>query len=174
MKKCPDMKISYELKQEDFLEALLAHRNRNKLFKWARRIFIAIACLLLAVTLLSLFIRPSRETLMADIPFFVVVGFWIILVWALPRWTASKQFRGQPSAQGPRALSLDETGAHWKWSGGSADVEWKNFVRSIESENLILLYTSPVFFNVFPKRVLSTEELNSVRKMIEHNIPNRK
>ncbi len=167
---CDMMKISYELRQEDFLEAIISHRNRKKLVKWARRIFIAMAGLLMAVALLSLLMKPSAEGLMADMPFFLVIGFWIVILLALPRWAARKQFLGQPSAQGPRVLSMTETGVHWTWNGGAADVYWKNFVRSVESENLILLYTSPVCFNILPKRVLTGDELSGVRQMIEQNI----
>jgi hypothetical protein len=167
---CDVMKISYELRQEDFLEAMIAHRNRKKLVKWARRILIAMGGVLMAAVLLSLLIKPSTEGLIADMPFFLVVGFWIVILWALPRWSARKQFSGQPSVQGPRVLSIEKTGMHWIWNGGSADAEWRNFVRSVESENLILLYTSPACFNILPKRVLTEEELSGLRQMIEQNI----
>ena len=164
------MKITYELRQEDFLEAFAAHRKSKTFAKWATRIFIAMAGLVTAVVLVSLLVRPSAETLIADIPFFIVVAIWIVMLWALPRWAARKQFRGQPSAKGSRTLTLDEAGVHWNWDGGSAYTEWKNYVRSVESDNLILLYTSPVSFNIVPKRALTAEELNGMRGTIEQNI----
>jgi len=88
------MKIAFELRQEDFLEVLAAHRNSKTFANWARRIFIAMAGLFTTVGLFNLFVQRSTEALMAGIPFFVVV-VWVIL-WAFPRWTARQQFMGRP------------------------------------------------------------------------------
>jgi hypothetical protein len=68
------MKIAYELRQEDFAEAVAAHRNSKVFTKWARRIFTMMAGLLTALVLLNLFVQRSAEVLIADIPFFVVVA----------------------------------------------------------------------------------------------------
>jgi len=168
------MTITYELRQEDFYKAFAAHRNSKTFSKWARRIILAMAGLITAVVLIGLLIRPSAEALIADMPFFIVMTFWVVMLLVLPRWNARKQFIGQPAAKGARTLTMDQTGVHWRWDGGSADVEWKNFIRSVESESLILLYTSPACFNVVPKRSLSAEELNSVRATIQQNIPVQK
>src|SRR5262252_3160670 len=125
------MKITYELRQEDFLRALAAHRNGKTFARWAKRIFIALVGLLSAIVLLNLFVQRSVETLIANLPFFVVVAVWSVILCSLPRWTARKQFMGQPSAKGSRILTMDETGIQWSWNGGSADVEWKNYVRFV-------------------------------------------
>ena len=49
-------------------------------------------------------------------------------------------------------MTLDESGIHWRWTTGQADVEWTNFIRFLESKTVFLLYTSPACFNVVPKR----------------------
>jgi hypothetical protein len=85
-------------------------------------------------------------------------------------WTMRRQFRKQPGAHGPRKVLLDSSGAHWRWNGGSADVEWKNYIRSVEGRNQILFYTSPACFNIVPKRALETEQLSEVREMLKQNI----
>jgi len=63
------------------------------------------------------------------LPLFGLVVFWFLILWAWPRWTMKQQFRKQPGAQGPRTVTFDADGVHWRWDGGSADVAWKNYIR---------------------------------------------
>lgn len=65
---------------------------------------------------------------------------------------------------------LDTDGTHWRWDGGSSDVEWKSYVRWIETKNEILLYTSPVLFNIVPKRALTSEQLSQLRTLLTQSI----
>ena len=85
-------------------------------------------------------------------------------------WSARRQFLRQPGARGPRTVLFDDIGAHWRWNGGSSDVEWKNYVRSVEGKNHILLYTSPACFNIVPKRALGKEDLVSVLALLKQRI----
>ena len=95
---------------------------------------------------------------------------WIVLLWVLPRWNMRRQFRKQPGAHGARTLLLDSAGTHWHWNGGSSDIEWKNYIRWVEGQNQILLYTSPACFNILPKRTLETQQLDEVRGLLTQNI----
>jgi len=65
---------------------------------------------------------------------------------------------------------LDSSGAHRRWNGGSADVEWRNYIRSVEGKNQILFYTSPACFNILPKRALAVEQLSELRELLKQNI----
>lgn len=164
------MKISYELRQQDFVDAFAAHRNSKPFTRYTRRALIVLAGLVLALLLVNILLQRSSESLTAAIPVFVVFAFWSAMMWALPRWAARKQFRGQPRAQGPRTLELGQSGTHCQWNGGAMDMEWKNYVRFAEDENVFLLYTSPVTFNIVPKRSFTTDELNRIREIIQQNI----
>ncbi len=108
------------------------------------------------------------------LPFFVLVVIWIGVLWVLPWWMMRRQFSGQPGAHGPRTLTLDATGAHWRWDGGSSDVEWKNYIRSVEGKNQILFYTSPACFNIVPKRAIAAGQLGELRSLLSQNIQTRK
>src|SRR5215467_14449880 len=66
--------------------------------------------------------------------FIGLILLWVGLLWGLPRWNARKQFLKQPGAQGPRSVLFDGSGVHWRWNGGSSDIEWKNYVRSLEGK----------------------------------------
>jgi hypothetical protein len=104
-------------------------------------------------------------------PLFALSIVWAAIVWGHPRWNARRQFLKQPGVHGPRKVSLDATGVHWRWNGGSSDIDWKNYVRSLEGKNQFLLYTSPACFNIIPKRALEPGRLNEVRALLNQNIP---
>jgi hypothetical protein len=65
---------------------------------------------------------------------------------------------------------LDASGAHWRWNGGSADGEWRNYTRSIEGAHQILFYTSPSCFNILPKQALNPDQLAELRALLAQNI----
>jgi hypothetical protein len=164
------MQIKYELTQTDFTEAYTVHRNSRWLSKWARRLFIWIAGLGTAIIILGFLVRPSWEQAKALVPFLVLVTIWIAVLWFLPRRMMRRQFLKQPGAHGLRTLTLDDTGAHWRWNGGSSDVEWKNYIRSAEGKNQILFYTSPACFNILPKRAIEGDRLSELRTLLHQNI----
>ena len=168
------MQITYELIQRDFTEAYITHRNGRAFSRWSRRIFIWIMVLMAAVVLFESVMRPSPETAKNLVPLLVLIMMWVGILWVLPWWTMWRQFLQQPGAHGPRTVALDDVGAHWKWNGGSSDVEWKNYIRSVEGKNRILFYTSPACFNILPKRALSPEQLNELRETLKSSISTRK
>jgi len=168
------MQITYELTKQDFTEAYSAHRDRNPLSKWSRTLFIWIAGLFSGVVFLGFLFKPSTQVAKNLMPFFGLVIMWIAILWLLPRWTIGRQFVKQPGAHGTRALLLDASGALWRWNGGSSDVEWKNYIRSVEGKNQILFYTSPACFNILPKRAIATEQLAEIRNLLQQNIQTHK
>jgi len=164
------MEIHYELTKPDFTEAYTAHHNRSTVSKWARRLFIGILVAVVALVFLGFLVKPSAKAAKDLVPFFGIVAMWIVVLWFFPRWMMGRQFTKQPGAQGLRTLMLDARGAHWKWNGGSSDVEWKNYIRSVEGKGQILMYTSPACFNILPKRAVGDEQLLQLRNLLQQNI----
>jgi hypothetical protein len=164
------VQITYELTQKDFTESYVAHRNRSALKKWSRQIFLWILCLFTAFILFGFLVKPSAEAARNLMPFFMVVFLWLGILWALPRWNMRRQFSKQPGAHGPRTVLLDASGVHWRWNGGSSDVEWKNYIQWTEGKNQFLFYTSPACFNILPKRTLGPEQLSEIREVLKQNI----
>jgi hypothetical protein len=160
------MEVTYELTQRDFFDSLIAHRNGSTLRKWSFRLLVAVAVLVAGAGLLAMALVPNAQTLSTFAPLFGLAVLWIGLPWAAPWWAARKQFSKQPGAQGPRTLLIDPVGVHWRWSGGSSDVEWKNYTRVLEGKNQFLLYSSPVIFNMVPKRALTAEQLAEFRAIL--------
>ena len=165
------MRINYELLQKDFTESYAVHRNRNVWSKWGRRLFLWIKVLFALLVFLGFLVKPSAEAARNLLPFFGFVLLWLGILSILPRWLMGRQFSKQPGAHGPRTVVLDASGTHWEWNGGSSHVDWKNYIRSAEGKNQILLYTSPACFNILPKHGLTTEQLIELRDLLKLNIP---
>jgi hypothetical protein len=165
------MEITYELTRKDFTESFAAHRNRRAWAKWTRRIVASLMLLFSALLLFGSVRTGNTRTLL---PFFALVAMWLVILAGLPWWwSARRQFLKQPGAHGTRTVSLDDLGAHWRWNGGSSHVEWKNYVRLLESKNQFLLYTSPACFNIIPKRALVTEQMSEIRNLLKQRVPAR-
>jgi hypothetical protein len=114
----------------------------------------------------------NTRTLM---PLFILATLWLLILGGLPlSISARKQFLKQPGAHGPRTVVFDAAGTHWRWNGGSGDVDWRNYIRYVEGNNQILFYTSPACFNIVPKRALTKEQLDEVRGMLKEHIPQSK
>jgi hypothetical protein len=170
------MEISYELTQKDFFDSLIAHRNGSTFRKWTFRLTACFIFLVATMGLLTLIHRPQNAATRADLlPMFIVVALWGLVLWGGPRLSARSQYAKQPSAQGARTLGTDATGVHWRWSGGASDVEWKTYMRYVESKSQFLLYLSPATFNMVPKRALTPEQLSEFRTLLAQNIsPSRR
>ena len=164
------MQITYQLTEKDFVEAYSTHRKRNPFGRWSRRIVSGIVVLAAAAIIIGLIaehgIRPTKDSL----PFFGLVVFWFAILWLWPRWTMKQQFRKQPGAHGPRMVTSDADGAHWRWDGGSGDIAWKNYIGWVEGKNQILFYTSPACFNILPVQGMLPQQVIDLRELLKQNI----
>ena len=161
------MQITYELTPKDFSEAYADHRDRKLLAKWSVRLFSVVIVILAATAVFAFVMKPFGAALSTAAPLLVLIAFYVVVLWLLPSWSMQRQFRQQPGAHGPRTLTLDALGAHWKWEGGTSDIEWKNYIRFVEGKNQILFYTSPAAFTLVPKRALLPEQLDAIRGLVQ-------
>ena len=167
----PTVEITYKLTQRDFFDSMIAHRNRSRRAKWSFRIMLSIALLAATIGIIVLVTQPTSQLSINAVILIALAISWALCKWTAPWWSARNQFRKQPSAQGPRILMLDSTGTHWRWDGGTADVEWKNVIRYLEGKNEFLLYSSPAAFNMIPKRAMSAEQLEELRSLLAKHVP---
>lgn len=161
------MEIHYELTEKDFLEAFAVHRDRNPTSKLIR-VVLFWGLIAFAAVMLYGIVQAGGTT--SALPLLLLAILWLAVLEVYPRWFMRRQYTKQPGARGPRTLTLDDSGTHWKWSGGSSDVEWKNYTASVEGKNQILFYTSPAGFEILPKRAMATEQLDELRKLLQQNI----
>jgi hypothetical protein len=164
------MEVTYELKQKDFFDSFVAHRSRSAATKWFWRLVTTIVCLLVAVGIFNLAAHRNSQSAGDSARLMIFPFFWAVLVWVMPWWVAKRQFSKQPLAHGPKTIIADTAGIHWRWTGGSADVEWRGFIRWLECKSEILLYTSPACFNIVPTRAFTPEQLSEFRALLAQNI----
>jgi hypothetical protein len=164
------MEVNYELTQKNFYDSFIAHRNRTALNKWSYRLFGFFAVFLVCVGLLGLVMRPGAQALVDLARLSVLAFLWIALTWVLPWWSAKNQFSRQPRAKGVKTMMLDAAGIRWRWDGGSAEIEWKDFIRWVECNTEFLIYSSPACFNIVPKRALPDEKLAEFRTILTKNV----
>jgi hypothetical protein len=164
------MQIDYELRQDDFIDSFAAHRSRNIFSKWLVRLLMSFAIFVALILAFGLIVKPNSQDTKNLMPFFGLILLWVGVLWGLPKWNARKQFLKQPGAQGRRSALIDDAGIHWRWNGGSSDIAWKNYVRSLEGKKQFLVYTSPACFNIIPKRALTPEKLIELRDLLKQNI----
>ncbi len=165
------MEINYQLTQRDFFESFIAHRSASPLRKWLPRFVSLFVFGLLGLGLLGEIVHPYPNGWSNLMPLFIIAAAWLFLFFGSPRLSARKQFLKQPKAQGPRRVLLDSDGIHWRWEGGSSDLEWGNQIRFVESKNQFLIYTSPACFSIVPKRGLAPDQLEELRTILSQNIP---
>ncbi len=165
------MEIRYQLTEADFNDALIAHRNKVTFKKWSLRLFGTIMLLVLAFAIFGVLTDHTGKAFSNFAPLFVVIMMWALLLYFWPKLAARTQFRKQPAVQGMRTVSIGASGIQSNWNDGSANVEWKNYVRLVESPTEFLLYTSPGCFGILPKRAFSVEQANEFRALAAANIP---
>ena len=167
------MEITFELKQNDFLQSYVAHRKRNAMSKWSFLLLASFVFMLAILAILPLLTRTTHPTFFNIAQAATLVGFWVLMVWGFPWWFARQQFQKQPKAHGTREMVADADGLHLAWNGGSANMSWTNQVRYLESKDQFPLYTSPTCFNIIPKRAMTPEQLSNFRTLLREHILQR-
>jgi len=161
------MQVTYALSQRDFFESMIAIRNRRKLAKW---VFRASPVLLLCLIVFSVLRSPRSQLISNMTPLLFLLLVWTFLLWGSPWLFARTQFQNQPSAQGQRTALFDSDEVKWQWDGGSSVVQWKTYIRWMESKNQILLCSSPVQCGIVPKRALNAEQLSELRTLLTQKV----
>jgi hypothetical protein len=95
--------------------------------------------LIVALSLVALAIRPSASSLQNVAPAIGIGLAWLLLMWAAPRYSAGKQFRGTPSAQNPMTIDASESGVNTQFSHGESQVAWSAFVGWAEDKSVFII-----------------------------------
>jgi len=160
------MQVSYELAEQDFLDAFQARRRRRVRWLWP-----VVWTLLAAVILLSGFLYlQCPRALMRLAPLYGLLLFILILVRLLPPWVARMQFRRQPAAQGTRTLDISEKGLISEGATLKSESRWSHYTGWSEAETVFLLIASPLLYIIIPKRAFSAEQLAEFRALLTRHI----
>jgi hypothetical protein len=84
--------------------------------------------------------------------------------------SARSQFAKNPVLREPRRVEFSDAGVKTDSGIASSQVSWKAFLRYVESIDTFLLYTSPACFVIVPKRVLQTEQVSELRRLLQTHV----
>ena len=146
------MNISYQLTQEEYLQAVnLHHKKGHRLVMLA--IYIVLAAMIVVV---GTDFSNTREIITNSITAFFSISFYMLFVRMLSAHQAKKVY--QKSATLPYKITLKISGKGIKLDKNSnnASIPWSAFSQWKNDERFYLLYTNPRRFNVIPLRAMST------------------
>jgi hypothetical protein len=162
-----DIPFSGQLVQQQYLEAQYLHQRPSSRRGGAQRlIFVTIAFMLLVVAVLN----PSLLRLVLPIIFLVLVlvGF----CWLYPRVVVATTWRHHTSLRAPMSGVVTTRGITYHGSSFRGEVDWSTFVKHKESPTLVLLYQSPLVFNLFPRSFFRTDnEWRMFLAQVQEHVP---
>lgn len=166
------MEISYQLTEDDYRQGFKAFRRRKTFSLWTTR----IGWLLLFVALAeALFISISAS----DRKFGILallwgfVALWTYCLWYAPRYAARKMIKGSPSASLPHTAQISEEGLYFRTSAGESRLAWNLIIGWVEVERVFALFPSPLTFFPIPKRAMTDQQQDELRKLLKSKIPNK-
>jgi hypothetical protein len=160
------MQLSYELTEQDFLEAQLFHRNRSRAFLF----LVAVMGIFAAFSAYNCLSRPQSDAISCLLPLVIVLAFWALALWWLPKRRPRSLYRNQPGVHGPMSLIVDDEGIQEKGALASSQAKWQSLIRWRETKNTFMIYPSPCTFYAVPKRAFTPEQLDEFRALLGNNV----
>ena len=144
---------SYEVTEDLVVEAMRRHMVRRMTHGLVGRLFIAVLVLLALLIALDLayYGRLSR----ASLAFLVAVplALAVINLWLVPQ-LGRRQFRQSAALRAPGTFAWDDGAVRFTSDRGEARIALAELYRWDETENIVLLYQTEMFFNLVPKAAL--------------------
>jgi YcxB-like protein len=169
------MTITYKVSKEDFVAALQLNRSRGG-SKISRINYVAsrvVIMLMILIPLLTLAltrdpeIRSSAQEV-ALIGAFLAIGAWVVLPLVTPQaYARGYKFFNEITAE-PSEEAIQMTGSTFE-----ATFKWRHFYRFSESTKVFLVYQSPQFFNIFPKRAFAPGDAEQFHELLKRKLPSK-
>ena len=107
------------------------------------------------------------------------VGYtWLVIsalmglaLYEVPRIQQRHAMSRNPFVQGEITVSFQDDGVSTVYSAGKSQVEWRALSEFKETSRSFLLFFSPSKYTFIPKRVMSQEEIDKVRGILQSHIP---
>ena len=171
----PEVALEYQVTQNDFVGAYIAHcRNSGpaKTFLYYLLPILGCASILIAVVMMVVQIRMGEDWT-ASIVFFMVGLFWLACHFLRP-WRLRRAYRKDPRFKSPIKITIN--GNEWNVSTATAEARYKHgtFIRAVETDSLFLFYHSPLMFNFLPKHDLTPGQQTQIVAFLDRELPIRK
>jgi len=152
--------------EEDFIGPFMALRRRESRLS----MFSVCAALLLVSVLLM-----ARQPWLAGFSAAVGIVFGFLAIWhsAGPRYLARQHIQGLNEDEITVRFRFDEQGMTISGSWGTSFYRYRGIHQVSEHRSTLLVQTGPVLRMVVPKRAFSTEDLETVRRLLKQHVKPR-
>ncbi len=153
--------VTYALTFEEVLAAYRVAANRRT---WPTVAAGAVASCLLVGGLSLEFTAPANEWVYIAVRAFLGALLWPWL-WqklVLPR-KVKRLFAQQAALRSETTKSWRDEGLTWTSARASGRNDWSDYIRCLESPDILLFYLSDVMYQIMPKRALTEANMASLR-----------
>ena len=156
------MEVRYTPTAEDSLNAFRA----SKMPSWAMFLFVLLLSLMFVV---GIYLIGHDLVLVGWVwlALSVAVG---IAVYQVPRVQALRSLKTNPSARGEIVWTLEETGTVTTFATGKSQLQWEAYTGYKETDHVFLLFCGNGRSTAIPKRAMSPELLDDLRKLFNTKI----
>ncbi len=146
MSNMTDAQITYQVTEDDYINAQRLHRQRSS--RWAhfgRWIMVLIG---LAFAGLSLFTKLWWGVVVGLV--YATMPWWMHRLISEP--LARRQYRKYPAIHQPQTLGVNDNGVVCSSIAGESRLTWNLITRWTQDDNYLLLYVQPRLYFIIPKR----------------------
>lgn len=161
------MNITYQLTQEEYLQAVNLHHKKGK-----RVLMLAIyATLATIIVIVGTDFSNTREILTNVLAVFFSISFYILFVRILSAYQARRVYLKSTILPHEVTLHISGKGIKLNKNTKDASIPWSAFSKWKRDEHFYLLYTNPRRFNVIPTRAMSEVQKKEFDAYLEKYIP---
>ena len=146
------MNITYQLTQDEYLQAVNLHHRTGK------RVFMLALYAILAtiIVIVGTDFSNTREIITNSIAAFFSISFYMLFVRMLSAYQAKNVYQKSSTLPYEITLHISGKGIKLDKNSNNASIPWSAFSQWKNNERFYLLYTNPRRFNVIPVRAMST------------------
>lgn len=160
----PDLSLSYHITREDFVAAQRAHQRRNTWGKVQYGLGMVLFGWFLLLAAFSIVFTP-RVWLNYTLPLLLAAAYLYIYYFA-----HRIAYRKNAGLFSDIAVNIGDEGIHIVTGHSESTVPWSRYHAWIENEKVFLVYMAYRTFNIIPKRILSAEQQEALRKLLKQKL----
>ena len=145
------MNITYQLTQDEYLQAVNLHHKTGK------RVFMLALYAILAtmIVIVGTDFSNTREIITNTVAAFFSISFYMLFVRMLSAYQAKSVYQKSTALPYEVTLHISGKGIKLDKNSNNASIPWPAFSQWKNNERFYLLYTNPRRFNVIPLRAMS-------------------
>jgi hypothetical protein len=160
----PELSLTYHITLDDFVAAQRAHQRRNTWGKVQYGLGMVLFGWFLLLAVFSLIFTPG-VWLNYTLPLLLAGAYLYIYYFAHRR-----AYRENAGLFSDVAVDVGDEGVHVVTAHSESTVPWSRYQRWVESDKVFLLYVGERTFNIIPKRILSGEQQEELRKLLTKKV----